>query len=96
MTKPTRTISNTPKNPEATKKQLLDAALKVFCNISFCGARLEDIAQEAGVTRGAISYHFQNKETIVSSLIKEIFNFDLYNLIPLYKSNDSPKRLLKR
>lgn len=96
MTKPNKTIARTPKNPEATKKKLLDAALMVFSRTGYSAAKLEDIAKEAGVTRGAISYHFQNKETVAYILIKQIFDSDLYNLIQIYKSEGSPGEVLKK
>lgn len=45
-----------------TRQKVLDAALKVFSEKGYQAARLEDIAEEAGVTRGAIYWHFGSKE----------------------------------
>lgn len=49
------------KSPDETKRRLLAAGLKVFGTTSFGTAKLEDISSEAGLTRGAISWHFKNK-----------------------------------
>jgi len=44
-----------------TRQELLDAALTVFSQEGYEAARLQDIAQAAAVTRGAIYHHFGNK-----------------------------------
>jgi AcrR family transcriptional regulator len=46
---------------EHTRNLLLDAAEEVFAERGFEGASLEDIAQRAGYTRGAIYKHFSSK-----------------------------------
>jgi AcrR family transcriptional regulator len=47
---------------EATRKALLAAAQKVFSRDGFEAARIEDIAAEAGRSRGAFYANFSNKE----------------------------------
>lgn len=54
---------------EQTKDALLDAALAVFSRQGIQATRLEDIAAEAKVTRGAIYWHFGGKEGIVRELL---------------------------
>lgn len=54
---------------EQTKDALLDAALTVFSRQGIQATRLEDIAAEAKVTRGAIYWHFGGKEGIVRELL---------------------------
>ena len=49
---------------EHTRTLLLDAAEEVFARKGFGGAALEDIAEEAGYTRGAIYAHFGAKEDL--------------------------------
>ena len=55
---------------ERTKAALLDAALTVFARVGIQATRLEDIAAEAQVTRGAIYWHFGGKEGIVRDLLQ--------------------------
>lgn len=59
---------------EITKNNIIEAALKVFGREGFSGARLEDIAKEAGVTRGAVYHHFENKLGMFSALLNEVAN----------------------
>lgn len=55
----------------ATRKMLLDAALVVFSAKGYTATRLEDVAEQAGVTRGAIYWHFKNKADLYNTLIAE-------------------------
>ena len=51
----------TKEQAELTRQRLLEAGLKIFSTKGFASTRLEDIAQEANVTRGAFYWHFKNK-----------------------------------
>ncbi|MBR9974205.1 MAG: TetR family transcriptional regulator [Bacteroidetes bacterium] len=55
---------------ERTKDALLDAALAVFSRQGIQATRLQDIAAEAHVTRGAIYWHFGGKEGIIRELLQ--------------------------
>ena len=90
-----KTIKRTSRNPEETRKELLKAAKTIFCKKSISSAKLEDIALEAGVTRGAISHHFTNKEKMVIALIEDAFYKDYYSLFQLYESDDTPLVIMK-
>ena len=54
-----------------TRQDLLDAALQVFSQQGYQAARLQDIAREAGVTRGAIYHHFGSKAELFNTLMDE-------------------------
>ena len=51
--------------PEVTRDRLLDAAARVFLESGYDGARVADIAREAGVTTGAIYAHFRDKADLL-------------------------------
>ncbi|MDP9332811.1 MAG: TetR/AcrR family transcriptional regulator [Actinomycetota bacterium] len=50
---------------ERTREALLDAATTVFAQRGFHGASLDEIAETAGYTRGAIYKHFADKEDLL-------------------------------
>ena len=50
---------------QLTRDTLLDAAALVFARRGFHGASLEEIAETAGFTRGAIYKHFADKEDLL-------------------------------
>lgn len=54
-----------------TRQQILNAALSVFGSKGYSSATLEDIAQAAGVTRGAIYWHFEDKAGLYNSLMQD-------------------------
>ncbi len=56
---------------EETRRKLLKSARKVFARDGFEAARLEDIASEAGHTRGAFYAHFKSKEDLFFALLEQ-------------------------
>jgi TetR/AcrR family transcriptional regulator len=50
---------------------ILEAALRVFARSGVSAATLDDIAAEANVSRGALCWHFHNKEELLSGIIKQ-------------------------
>ena len=56
---------------EATRRKLLASASRVFARAGFEAARIEDIAAEAGHTRGAFYANFDSKETLFLALLEE-------------------------
>ncbi len=58
---------------------ILDAAEKVFLEKGFHPAKIEEIAQNAGIAKGTIYIYFKDKESIYISLIeKKIKEFNTF------------------
>jgi AcrR family transcriptional regulator len=57
-----------------TRAQLLDAARTVFAGRGFVGASLDEVAEEAGLTKGAVYSNFANKEDLVLAVLEDNFN----------------------
>jgi len=53
---------------ERTYHALLDAATELFVQKGVAGTTLNDIAQAAGMTRGAVYWHFDNKDAVITAL----------------------------
>ncbi|MEE2870076.1 MAG: TetR family transcriptional regulator [Pseudomonadota bacterium] len=53
-----------------TRAEILDAAERVFHRKGVLSATLNDIAKEAGVTRGAIYWHFENKHDVFMAMVE--------------------------
>ncbi|MEM6460808.1 MAG: TetR/AcrR family transcriptional regulator [Pseudomonadota bacterium] len=49
--------------------EVLDAALKMFARNGFAATKVEDIAREAGLSKGAIYRYFDSKEDVFESLV---------------------------
>ena len=52
-----------------TRAALLDAAAEVFARRGFAAASLEEIAEMAGFTRGAVYHHFGSKEDLFLAVV---------------------------
>ncbi|PWC21309.1 DNA-binding transcriptional repressor AcrR [Brenneria roseae subsp. roseae] len=53
---------------QETRRQIIDAALRVFSEHGVSATSLADIAAAAGVTRGAIYWHFKNKAELFDEI----------------------------
>ena len=58
---------NLPK--EERKSQIMDAAMKVITRKGFSKTRMDDIVNEAGLSKGAIYHHYEGKKEIFLALI---------------------------
>ena len=54
-----------------TRNQIIDAAIARFSEHGVSATSLADIAQAAGVTRGAIYWHFKNKADVLNEIWKQ-------------------------
>lgn len=76
QTTPSRSITQTSRGEKqerslVTRRELIDAARRIFARDGFEVARLQDIAAAAGKTRGAFYAHFQNKEDVFFAIFEQ-------------------------
>ena len=55
---------------EARPDEVLDAALELFTEKGFAATRVDDIAQRAGISKGAVYLYFPSKEAIIEGLVR--------------------------
>jgi AcrR family transcriptional regulator len=55
-----------------TRAALVVAARRLFTEPGFAAATLDDVARQAGVTRGAFYHHFADKEALFAAVFEEI------------------------
>jgi AcrR family transcriptional regulator len=56
---------------DARPAEILAAALDVFVEHGYAGARLEEVARRAGVTKGTMYLYFENKEALLEAVVRE-------------------------
>lgn len=56
-----------------TEAVILDAAKKVFLQKGYEGARMQQIADEAGINKALLHYYFRNKDKLFDAIFDEAF-----------------------
>ena len=89
---PTRkpSVKRTKEEAEQTRQALLDAAMTVFHQRGVARASLDQIACAAGLTRGALYWHFKNKEHLFEALCERhlaVMHEEMHHML----ENDSPQ-----
>ena len=57
--------------PVDKRRQILDAAIRVFARQGFHACRVSDIADEAGVAYGLVYHYFNSKDEVLNELFTE-------------------------
>lgn len=61
------------KKESHTERQILEAAKVVFLKKGFDGARMQEIANEAGINKALLHYYFRNKDRLFDAIFQEAF-----------------------
>jgi len=56
------------------KKELVDAAVRVFARKGFHAARVGDIAEEAGVAHGLLYHYFRSKDEVLATIFRDTWD----------------------
>ena len=73
-----------------TRAALLQAAAGVYARRGFDGATLDEVAVEAGYTKGAVYDHFGSKEGLLVALMEEYLNVQLAEQVELFDPDIAP------
>ena len=71
-----------------TKQKILESAIRLFNGDDMANVRLQQIADETGISVGNLAYHFKNKEAIVTAVYEGLFE-EFAQILSTYMS--SPK-----
>jgi AcrR family transcriptional regulator len=66
------------RDPERTRTRLLQAASREIYRAGFQSASLDTILASAGVTKGALYYHFKSKEALGYAVVEEVIAPDVH------------------
>src|SRR3954463_4786847 len=65
-------IIEPPENDGDTETKILDAAHAVFIRSGTAGARMQEIADEAGVNKALLHYYFRSKERLAGAVFERV------------------------
>jgi AcrR family transcriptional regulator len=71
--------------PKDTAHRILIQAMKIFLEKGYHGTSIDDITRAAGVTKGALYWHFKSKEDLLKKIVEEFEKRFLDGLIQAVK-----------
>jgi AcrR family transcriptional regulator len=76
--------------------QILDAALQEFSQAGYAGARMDDIALRAGLSKGGLYAHFDSKEAVFEALLTRHLSPSRLDIEAVVDGAQSPRHLAER
>lgn len=81
---------------ETRREQILDAATKVFVRRGFHKARIDDIVEEAGLSKGAVYWYFDSKDAIITAILDRFLQREFEALQEIISSDQDVESHLYR
>jgi len=72
-----------------TEEKILEAAKKIFLKEGMAGARMQDIADEAGINKAMLHYYFRSKEKLFEKIFTELSQHFFPRLVRIFESDYS-------
>jgi TetR/AcrR family transcriptional regulator, fatty acid metabolism regulator protein len=81
-------LAGKPAAAEDKRRQLLDAAVRVFARKGFHASRVGDIAEEAGVAHGLLYHYFKSKDDVLEAVFDENWSVLLGRIAAVEKTDE--------
>jgi TetR/AcrR family transcriptional regulator, fatty acid metabolism regulator protein len=78
------------------RRELLDAAVRVFARKGFHAARVGDVAEEAGVAHGLLYHYFRSKDEVLETIFRETWDLLQADTERIEKSDAPLREQLRR
>ena len=73
---------------DSTEDKILEAAKNVFVSKGMEGARMQEIADEAGINKALLHYYFRTKERLFEAIFAEIIKFAFPKITRIVQSDE--------
>jgi len=93
-------VDNKEESLNSTEQQILEAAKSVFLEKGMDGARMQEIADRAGINKALLHYYFRSKDKLFNHIFEDVFksvfdavnqslhnNLDLFTFIEVFVHN---------
>ncbi len=80
---------------EARREQIIEAAIKTLDDIGYVKASLAQIAKNAGISTGLISYHFSDKSDLMNHLLISLLERSTAYILERVGKEDTPQKKLE-
>ena len=82
-------------NNLSTEEKILQAAQEVFIREGYDGARMQHIADKAGINKALLHYYYRSKEKLFLEVFEKVFTGLLQQIFTLVESEQSLEKFLK-
>lgn len=79
------------KRRDESVRSIMDAAMEVFAEVGYEGARVDDIADRAGISKSMIYYRVGDKEALYAAVIQDVFGDTAERISENIRQNLSPE-----
>jgi AcrR family transcriptional regulator len=87
-------MSPRPDVSDERKNQILDAASNVFTRLGFHKARMDDIVEESGLSKGALYWYYKSKDDLIFAIFDRMFEREFETLRQMqYAEGSATERL---
>lgn len=76
---------------EEKAKRILAAVRKILAQKGYMGTTVNQVAQEAGVSRGLLHYYFKNKDEMLARAIKENMDLSIFMITRVFEQHETPQ-----
>ena len=70
------------------RNRIMDAAMRVFARLGVHQARMDDVAREARLSKGALYWYFRSKEDLLKAILARMFEPDLQLMEELVRQRE--------
>ena len=71
----------------SSEEKIIQAARRVFVSKGYAGARMQDIADEAGINKALLHYYFRSKENLFEVIFREAFDTLIPRVVELFRED---------
>lgn len=64
-------VRRTQQQAQATRQRILESAAQLFAERGWAHSAMQEVAHRAGVTRGAVYWHFRDQSDLLEALLDE-------------------------
>lgn len=73
---------------QETKNRLMDIAERLILNNGFVAMSIDDVINDAGITKGGFFYHFDSKNALVYALLQRYREIEAFTFSELFKRSE--------
>ncbi len=79
-----------------SSQQIIDAAIRVLARQGYANTSLLEIAREAGMSKGALHYHYPTKEALIHAVLETACNAVQARTLRAWSPSDDPFEALRK